>query len=192
MIRIRRGNFDYSADEIDAMVEDVKYFKDNGADGIVIGCLDKNFTVHVKNCQQLINAWERDKPVTFHRAFDETNVEDLEETVEVLSLLGIKRILTSGFMASAEQGIDNLKILVERAKAKEIIVMPGAGVTKSNVARIISETQCKEIHASARSELKSAIGKLSMGGGKEDLQPLMVCDQAKVKELIAIANQITF
>lgn len=189
MIRIRRGDFKYSEEEIEAMVEDVKFFRQEGADGIVFGCLDDDNKIHVDHCRRLAAAWGNEKPITFHRAFDETSPEDVEENVTAIAKLGVQRILTSGFKATAELGIEHLKNVVKHASAKGIITMPGAGVTKNNASKIITETGCKEIHASARSSVdSSSVGKLSMGGGEEDSQPLLVCDPIKVKELIEEAK----
>lgn len=189
MVRIRRGDFDYSDDEIGAMIEDVKFFKSHGADGIVFGFLTSQNKIHVENCQQIVNVWGAEKPMTFHRAFDETNRENFEANIDLLEGLGVSRILSSGFEPSAEGGIENLKKMVSHTKGKSISILVGAGVKKENVAKIIAGTGCKEVHASARAEVKrSSVSKLSMGGGNEDLQPLLVCDPLKVKELIEIAN----
>lgn len=189
MIRIRRGDFNYSDDEIDAMIEDIRYFKMHAADGIVIGCLNAEKKIHEDNCRRLIVAWGGSKPKTFHRAFDETDEQDMKENIDLLIRLGISKILSSGYKSSAELGIENLKIMNEYAVRKEISIMPGAGINKTNVAKIVSETGCIEIHASARSEMETALtSKLSMGGGSEDLQPLLVCDSNKVRELLEISN----
>jgi copper homeostasis protein len=191
MIRIRRGDFVYSDDEINAMVEDIRYFKSHEADGIVFGCLDKNNQLHVQNIMKLADAWGFEKPITFHRAFDETDKNDFKKNIAHLAELGIRRILSSGFEASAELGIENLKEMVSFAKSMQVKIMPGAGINKSNTAKIISETGCDEIHASARSPLESSSkSKLSMGGGNEDLQPLLVCDPIKVKEIIEEAKSV--
>lgn len=174
------------------MIEDVKYFKLHGADGIVVGCLNSDNKIHEENCRRIIATWGTSKPTTFHRAFDETNKQDLEKNIDLLVGLGISRLLSSGFESSAELGIENLKSMIDYAVGKKISIMPGAGINKQNVAKIVSETGCKEIHASARSELKSSFAsKLSMGGGSEDLQPLLVCDPMKVRELLEISNSVT-
>lgn len=187
MIRIRRGDFNYSDEEMDAMVDDVKYFKTHNADGIVFGCLDGDNKIHVSNCRKLVTAWGVGKPITFHRAIDETKIADLEKNVDIIEKLGIARILSSGFESSAELGIENLKNMMNHASEAGVKVMPGAGINKSNAARIIAETGCKEMHASARSVKESAVAsRLSMGGGSQDQQPLMICDPIKVKELIEI------
>lgn len=189
MVRIRRGDFNYSEDEIEAMKKDVEFFKSNGADGIVFGFLNHENEIHYENCQEIIKIWGADKPMTFHRAFDETNQDSFESNIDFLASLGISRILSSGFESSAEKGIKNLKKMVTYTKGKTISILPGAGVKKENVAQIITETGCQEIHASARSELsRPSVSRLSMGGGKEDLQPLLICDPLKVKELIETAN----
>lgn len=192
MIRIRRGDFNFSDDEIDAMIEDVKYFQENGVDGIVFGCLDEDSKIHFGNCQKISTAWGGGgKSLTFHRAFDETNKSDFKQNIEHLVDLGFDRILSSGFESSAKLGIENLKNLVDYCDTNSITIMPGAGITGANVAKIVSESGCKEVHASARSSMKSSIvGRLSMGGGSEDLQPLLVCDQSEVKELIQNANSV--
>jgi copper homeostasis protein len=192
MIRIRRGDFDFSNDELDAMIEDVKYFKLKNVDGIVIGCLNSESEINVEFCEKLISAWGDRNSVTFHRAFDETKVEDFKKNLKVISDMGITRILTSGFESSAEKGIENLKQLVEEGKLLNITIMPGAGINSSNVSKILDETTCEEIHASARSPMKFSNSiKLSMGGGKDDLNPLMICDIEKAKHLKnAIQNKI--
>lgn len=191
MIRIRRGDFNYSDEEVEAMIEDIKYFKCHGADGIVFGSLNRDYGINVEHCGRITSAWGADKPITFHRAFDETNKEDIERNIGTLKDLGFNRILTSGFESTAEQGIRNLKKMMILAKDIGISIMPGAGVTKTNAAKIITETNCGEIHASARSESKDSVAsRLSMGGGSEDLNPLLICDPNKVEGLIGILNKL--
>lgn len=184
MIRIRRGNFNFSADEVDAMVHDVEYFKSQKSDGIVIGCLDEKGEIHKSHCEKLISAWGDRGTVTFHRAFDETNSKYLRKNLKIISDLGIKRILSSGFEISAEKGIENLTNLVKEASELGISVMPGAGITSSNAGEIVDRTNAKEIHASARSPSTSDTStKISMGGSVSDLEPLMICDKEKVQDL---------
>jgi copper homeostasis protein len=169
------------------MIDDVKFFKENGADGIVFGFLDSDDQIDVENCQRLISAWGRGS-ITFHRAFDETRKEDLEKNIDILASLGVDRILSSGFEASAEDGIPNLKRMVAYSVNTSITILCGAGITAGNVSKIVSETNCKEIHSSARSKVEASGSKLSMGGEKGDLDPLMVCDPIKVQEILRNMN----
>ena len=62
--------------------------------------------------------------------------------------LGCDRILTSGQEPTALEGCVLLGELRRRARGR-IGILPGGGVTPGNAARILAETSCSEIHASA-------------------------------------------
>lgn len=68
--------------------------------------------------------------------------------------------------------------------------MPAAGINGENISKIIFNTNCEEFHGSARSEKSTVQSKLSMGGGVEDLQSLMICDPNKVQELLRNCHSI--
>lgn len=70
--RCRGGNFVYSDDEIQIMLDDIRLLKANGADGFVLGALDESRNVDLKKCKTLIDEC-LPFPVTFHRAFDEVD-----------------------------------------------------------------------------------------------------------------------
>ncbi|XP_044006074.1 copper homeostasis protein cutC homolog [Aphidius gifuensis] len=127
MIRIRSGNFNYTQEEIDAMIYDLKLLKNHNVDGFVFAA--------------------RPKPVTFHRAFDEVD-EPFIALNEIINL-GFERILTSGKKNTAIEGIELIKQLVEKADDK-IIIMPGSGITCDNISLIKNSTGAKEFHASAK------------------------------------------
>jgi copper homeostasis protein len=84
--------------------------------------------------------------VTFHRAFDMTR--DPFEALESLIGLGVDRILTSGQEASVLEGLPLIAELIRRA-GERIIIMPGAGITPRNVARIVAEAGPREVHFAA-------------------------------------------
>jgi copper homeostasis protein len=174
------------------MAQDVEFFKQHGADGIVFGCLDSKSQIDVENCQKIIAAWGNSKPMTFHRAFDETLKEDYQKNIDLLIGMGFCRVLSSGYEISAERGIENIKKMINYSSGTSLSIMSGAGINVSNVAKIISETGCKEIHTSARSEMKSLVtNNLSMGGSDNDFQALMICDPVKVNEIIKIAKSFS-
>ena len=88
--------------------------------------------------------------LTFHRAFDRCRrpFEALEQIIG----LGFDRILTSGQAPTAIEGADMLRELRKRA-AGRIGILPGGGVTPHNAARLLTLTDCTELHASASSLL---------------------------------------
>ena len=143
LIRPRAGDFCYTEEEVDQMVEAVEEALDEGADGIVTGCLTPKGDVDLGAMRRLVRPGVT---VTFHRAFDvcPRPFRALDDLVG----LGCDRILTSGQAPTALEGADMLRALRERA-GDELIILPGGGVTPENAARILLATGCAEIHASA-------------------------------------------
>ena len=146
LIRERAGNFVYTRSELEVMQKDIRSAVKAGASGIVIGALTDAGEVDRESLRFLMEA-AQDVPVTFHRAFDETS--DPSKALEEIISAGCARILTSGQRPSAEEGIPLLKELNCQAGGR-IIILPGSGVNYRNAAKILSETGCSEIHASAK------------------------------------------
>lgn len=187
MVRPRRGNdFQYTDLELDSMLNDIQLFLEAGADGFVFGVLNKNNEIDISANKKLINACG-DKPVTFHRAFDVTDPKQKLVNALLLANLGFSRILSSGFSLSALIGAHHLRELIEGQS--KIIIMPGAGISSQNLEKILTETNCKEFHASARVQKVIEVNKsIAMGGSEQDLQPLMICSETLVRELVNIAK----
>ena len=141
IIRPRGGNFEFTQEEVEIMLEDIKVCKELGAYGVVVGALQGN-KIDFEVTKLLVEAAKPLK-VTFHMAFDD--IDDKFGAIDTLVELGVDRILTKGGMSNAEEGKDNLKKLVEYAKNR-IIIMPGAGVTKENREYLLEYTGAKEIH----------------------------------------------
>ncbi len=90
--------------------------------------------------------------VTLHRAFD--LVPDPFEALEQAIELGVERILTSGLKVSGPDGIEMLKMLVERA-GDRVSIMPGGGINLATVERVVQGTGVREIHSSCRRPVES-------------------------------------
>ncbi len=146
MIRPRGGNFCYSWMETESMKHDIERIKTLGADGLVFGVLTKDHTVNEPVLRELM-AWASPLPVTFHRAFDVCY--DPFEAMETLIRCGVTRILTSGQKTSATDGAQLIRELNEKANGR-ITLMPGAGITPGNIAKLAKRTGCTEFHASAK------------------------------------------
>ena len=159
LIRPREGNFVYSEDEVDCMINDIRMARKLGAQGVVIGALTPEGDIDLQACKRMIDTAGEEMHITFHRAFDVCR-NPQEALLEIYSL-GCDHLLTSGQAPSAEEGICLLKELVAQTKGFEpregcgvrgsvLRIMPGAGVSPQNAARIIKETGATEIHGSLR------------------------------------------
>lgn len=153
LIRPRAGDFCYNDMECETMRCDVEHCKALGCDGVVIGMLDVHGNVDVSRCKGLI-AVAHDMGITFHRAFD--CARDLGAALENLIALGCERVLTSGQSETALQGAPLIRQLIEQARSR-IEVMPGAGITSSNIAEVAAATSAREFHASCKRRLRSGM-----------------------------------
>ncbi|MDT4761047.1 copper homeostasis protein CutC [Sphaerochaeta sp. PS] len=142
MIRPRGGDFCYSSLEFEAMKEDIRLFREAGADCVVFGILTPEGEIDLERNKELIEL-ARPMEVTFHRAFDMT--PNAQASLETLIGLGVDRLLTSGLEATVIEGIETLAALVRQA-GDRIIVMPGCGITERNFAYLDSKVKAKEYH----------------------------------------------
>ena len=190
LIRPRGGDFLYNAAEKFVILEDIRMCREEGVDGVVIGALTPEGEIDMDFCALCVEE-AGDMSVTFHRAFD-LCADPLKALDDVISL-GCDRLLTSGQAAKAEGGVEMLKTLVERA-GERLIVMPGSGVNAANAAKILKETGAREIHASARSMVKSAMASrragVSMGKEGVDEYSIMETDADVVRRIVEEIERI--
>lgn len=151
LIRPRGGDFLYTPEEVDAMVEDIRACREAGVHGIVIGALTPYGDIDIPVCRRMIEAADG-MSVTFHRAFD--LCRNADEALDTIIELGCDRLLTSGQAASALEGVTMLKHLTDRA-AGRLIILAGGGVSPENAAEILKKSGTSEIHASARATFAS-------------------------------------
>jgi len=179
LIRPRSGDFVYNEEEFEEMKEDILICKSLNCNGVVLGILLPSGDVDKVRMQELVDL-ARPMEVVFHRAFD--RCRDPKEALEDIIELGCNRILTSGQKNSAEDGIELIRELVEQA-AGRIEIMPGAGVTFSNVKTILEKTGAKSVHASAKITQKSTMTfhNPALVGMDEDI---FYSDEKKVAEII--------
>ncbi|MFN8251378.1 MAG: copper homeostasis protein CutC [Ferruginibacter sp.] len=180
MIRPRGGDFFYSAEEFEAMKDDIKNAKNLGCDGVVIGMLNKDGTVAKEQCKQLV---ELAYPlgVTFQRAFD--RVKDPFTALEDVIDTGCERLLTSGLVPSCFHGAKLISSLVAQANGR-ISIMPGSGLRSSNVLDVARITGATEFHTSARIFAPTHMDFVNPAM-EEDLQEVMV-DGAEVAKIVQL------
>ena len=150
MVRPRGGDFCYSDIEFEMMKSEILWFKQNGANGIVLGLLNSDGTVDKKRTSILVEL-ARPLPVTFHRAFDMSidYCKSLEDIIDT----GCSRILSSGGAINVDLGFDNLVHLLNQANNR-VELIPGSGVNINNVKKFI-DAGFKNIHLSSKMNIKS-------------------------------------
>lgn len=149
IIRPRTGDFVYSEKEFVSMKRDISVARELGIEGVVLGVLRPDRSVDVERTAELVQ-WARPLEVTFHRAFDET--PDHAQALEDVIATEATRILTTGGAATAVQGAETVKRLVEAA-GKRIVIMPGGGLDAANVVQLAAQTHAQEFHSGLGSVL---------------------------------------
>ena len=184
IIRPRGGHFVYSKSEFESIKEDVLLCKRLGFEGIVVGFLDAQGHVDTKQLKAVMKI-AKPMQVTFHRAFDRTK-KPLKALEEIIAC-GCTRILSSGQFPTAADGANNLRILIEKASDR-IIIMPGSGVNSSNISDLVNLTGAAEFHTAARKALhdKSIYSPKTM---QEKLSYTSV-DKKEIKKILLTLNQM--
>ena len=167
MIRLRGGGFVLSADDIDQMVAQIEVAHNAGCEGVVFGAATADGELDIAALRQLTLA-ANGLGKTLHRVVD--TLADPVEAVRIAQGLGIDTILSSGGQPSAEDGIPLLCDMIQQASS--VTIMPGAGVTVANAARIASATSARWIHGSFKGSEGITSGKAieSVRRALEDLQ----------------------
>lgn len=145
MVRPREGGFCYTEAEFKTMLCDAKALVKYGSDGIVFGFLNQDGTLDFERCKIMMETIEG-KTSVFHRAIDV--VPNWKEALDMLIELKVNRVLTSGQESNVFFGTDTVREMIEYANGR-IEILPGAGITKKNMQRIIKETGCNQIHLAA-------------------------------------------
>jgi copper homeostasis protein len=185
LIRQRPGDFVYSGAEVDAMVDDIRAIRalPNPAGvplAFVIGALRADGTIDVLSTARMLDA-AGDAPVTFHKAFDQT--PDLLAALDELTVLGVKRVLTSGGAATALDGSELLAELVVRA-GDAITILAGGGVRAANVAELVRRTGVTEVHLRAGAAVPSASQAVGVAASVYDSGVRIATSEGLVGELL--------
>ena len=187
LIRPRFGDFLYSDYEVNIIRNEIKMFKDLGADGIVVGILTKNGEIDLYNMKKFIDE-AQGTPVTFHRAFDVC--KNPIEAFYQLHELGIQNILTSGQAQNCLKGKKLLKELVglsnKNNKSKTEILV-GAGLNMENIGEIVNSTGATNFHFSAKtikqSKMEYKKQDVNMGLKEFNEFEILETDEKLVKEM---------
>lgn len=154
LLRPRFGDFLYTDYEFQILKREVALFREAGAEGVVIGCLDADGCLHMEQMKGLM-AEAGDMKVTLHRAFDVC--ANPIETYRMAGELGIDTILTSGQKKECLMGMPLLKELGEMQKEEMPRIMAGAGVTPDVIRQFCEQTDITSYHLSAKKVMDSGM-----------------------------------
>lgn len=147
LIRPRFGDFLYSKMELEEMCEEIRLFREMGANGVVIGALTPEGDLDLEKMGRMMDC-AGDMEVALHRAFDMTR--DPAAALEDAIKLGCRTILTSGQAPNAAEGKELLRKLFRQA-AGRIDIMAGSGVKRHNIQEIYDHTGIRVFHTTGRS-----------------------------------------
>jgi copper homeostasis protein len=144
MVRPRQGGFCYTEAEFAVSLIDAREMVKSGVDGLVFGFLHPDGTIDKERCRQVIDiAKEAGREAVFHRAIDVT--PDWKQALDTLISLGVDRVLTSGQEPDVFFAMDTIRDMVAYA-GDAIQILPGAGVTLRNAAKIAEYTGASQLH----------------------------------------------
>lgn len=175
LVRPRGGGFVYDSDELETTAADIRFAREAGAAGVVVGAIDEVGRVDAAAVERFVAAAEG-LDVTFHRAFD--LLPDPLAAAETLVELGVTRILTSGGAVRSIDGIETLRSLAQRFSGR-LQIMAGGGVRVQDIHALLA-AGVDAVHLSARQPIE---GPPSGPGGGDDAYD--ITDPITVQEAVA-------
>ena len=152
LILPKANNFIYSNKDFKKIIEDIQFCKNNKINGVVIGALNKDLSINMKQTKKLVEI-ARPMRVTFHRAFDV--IYELENDLNKIIECGCDYLLTSGQKPNVDDGLNNISKLVKQSSQK-IKIIAGGGVNHNNVESLYN-IGVREFHLSGTLKNKSKI-----------------------------------
>ena len=153
MLRPRDGDFTYDEKEIKQIKEAIKDYKKYPINGFVFGAIKGDGHLDLNLLREIVEL-AKPYPLVLHRAFDYS--KDGAQVIDQLIDMGVIRILTSGNMSTASEGIELLSHIQEKYGDK-IEIMAGSGVDASNIREIYEKTSISNFHMSGRVKKENKI-----------------------------------
>lgn len=189
LIRPRFGDFLYSDYEANVICREIEMFQKAGAEGVVIGSLNKDGTLNSEHMKRFIDR-AKDMSITLHRAFD--MCADPFETLKQAKELGVNTILTSGQAPSSLEGINLYEKLIEKANG-EISILAGGGIKASTIEKLLEQTSLKAFHMSGKKVIESNMEfrnpTVSMGLPGISEYNIWLTDESNVREARKVLDE---
>ena len=189
LIRPRFGDFLYTDYEANVICREIKMFQKAGAEGVVIGSLNKDGSLNVEHMKRFIDS-AKDMSITLHRAFD--MCADPFATLKQARELGVNTILTSGQAPSSLEGIDLYEKLIEKANG-EISILAGGGIKASTIEKLLKQTSLTAFHMSGKIVVESSMvfrnPAVSMGLPGISEYNIWLTDESNVREARKVLDE---
>lgn len=189
LIRPRFGDFLYTDYEANVICREIKMFQKAGAEGVVIGSLNKDGSLNVEHMKRFIDS-AKDMSITLHRAFD--MCADPFATLNQARELGVNTILTSGQAPSSLEGIDLYEKLIEKANG-EISILAGGGIKASTIEKLLKQTSLTAFHMSGKIVVESSMvfrnPAVSMGLPGISEYNIWLTDESNVREARKVLDE---
>ena len=143
MIRSRPGNFTYSQNDVNTMLDSIEFCQKNGINDIAFGALNSNMKIDEKIINQIVSKCTG-LNITFHKAIDLVD-NQINEIQKLLKFNQIKAVLTSGGQKNAIEGQKNIKKLFEHFK-DEIDIIAAGSITNKNIKKLHKTLGLKIYH----------------------------------------------
>lgn len=190
LLRPRFGDFCYTDFEHEIIKQEIRMFKELGADGVVIGTLKPDGFLNVEKMKELVEE-ASGMSITLHRAFD--MCADPYKTLEEVKSLGIHTILTSGQKNSCINGKELLGQLVEMSEGK-VDILIGGGVDVSVIPALYESTRGTSYHMSGKitldSEMQYRKDDVSMGVASMSEYQIWRTSAERVAQVKAVLDEL--
>ncbi|MCI8893710.1 MAG: copper homeostasis protein CutC [Lachnospiraceae bacterium] len=190
LIRPRFGDFCYTDHEFSIIRQEVRSFRQLGAEGVVIGILTPDGRLDRERMEILMDA-AGGMSVTLHRAFD--LCADPFAAVEEAASLGIDTILTSGQQNSCLEGKECLRKLTEQSRGR-VAIMAGGGVCGAAIRELYPATGITAYHMSGKRSRDSAMvyrrNGVQMGAGGLSEYEIYQTDRGMIREAVSVLHEL--
>lgn len=143
MIRPRKGDFIYSGEEMDIMLQAIDHCKQVGVDGVVFGVLTAENKLDLERIQELA---EHASPlkVTIHKAIDQTP-DPVASVRSLINIQNIHSVLTSGGALTAIEGVRVLQKMIQVAGDGIEVIVAGK-VVPQNIDHLHQKLNSRAYH----------------------------------------------
>lgn len=190
LLRPRYGDYCFDKYECDELNEEILMFREEGADGVVVGILNPDGTLNTEQLARFKKS-AGNLEIALHRAFD-VCLDPLNAMEQVIEL-GYDTILTSGQGESAWEGRDMLKKLQEAARGR-IEILAAGGIGRDAIEKLVPYTGISSYHMSGKTEVNSSMifrmPGASFGLPERDEYKLLRTDSKNVKDAVEFLRKV--